>query len=167
MQSVRDEGRSLVDSWAGVETYTKVDREKYYFQGFGTVKQAFNSGYNTGSSLEDAFSNLGVDDSSTYDPTSVYNASGSEWSTDVMSGIDDTETGENTSAIASNTSKSADSLKWLRELAEQEHIDKYTTAEVVVNFTSNANVTSTQDADSVFSEFSAKLQEAMMKSRAG
>ena len=167
LQSVRDEGRSLVDSWAGVETYTKVDREKYYFQGFGTVKQAFNSGYNTGSSLEDAFSNLGVDDSSTYDPTSVYNASGSEWSTDVMSGIDDTETGENTSAIASNTSKSADSLKWLRELAEQEHIDKYTTAEVVVNFTSNANVTSTQDADSVFSEFSAKLQEAMMKSRAG
>lgn len=131
-----------------------------------SYSSAWDKGYSTGSNLSDAFSNIGLADTS-YDATSVYNTSGSEWNTDAISGIDDTETGENTSAIASNTSKSADSLKWLRELAEQEHIDKYTTAEVVVNFTSNANVTSTQDADSVFSEFSEKLQEAMMKTRAG
>lgn len=124
-----------------------------------------SKGYDAGSSLADAFSNIGTE--TTYDPMSVYNTSGSEWDTNSIADIDDTDTGENTAAIASNTSKSADSLKWLRELAEQEHIDKYTTAEVVVNFTSNANVTSTQDADSVFGEFSAKLQEAMMKSRAG
>lgn len=163
--------RDNVTQWAADKFGT--DQNKEYFEKWSSedfhlnrksYSGSWSNGYSAGASLSDAFSNLGTDDS-TYDPSSVYNAG--TWNADTISGIDDTETGENTSAIASNTSKSADSLKWLRELAEQEHIDKYTTAEVVVNFTSNANVTSTQDADSVFSEFSAKLQEAMMKSRAG
>ncbi|MDO4459471.1 MAG: hypothetical protein Q4C42_05230 [Clostridia bacterium] len=86
------------------------------------------------------------------------------------SGIEGTSVGDisdNTASIASNTAQISNDTKWLRELAEQDHIDKYTTAEIVVNFTSNANVTSTTDADSVFNEFSQKLQEAMEKSRAG
>lgn len=166
IKSISESGRRYVDSLAGASTYTKVDREQYYFQGFGTIGESYNKGYEVGSSLQNAFT-ASTTTETTYDPMSVYNTSGSEWDTNSIADIDDTDTGENTSAIASNTSKSADSLKWLRELAEQEHIDKYTTAEVVVNFTSNANVTSTQDADSVFGEFSAKLQEAMMKSRAG
>lgn len=166
MQGWKDNVASWAENkWGSVdEKIAKWNAQDYHLEGKNII-DAYYSGYDKGSSLQNAFTATAAD--STYDPMSVYNTSGSEWDTNSIADIDDTDTGENTAAIASNTSKSADSLKWLRELAEQEHIDKYTTAEVVVNFTSNANVTSTQDADSVFGEFSAKLQEAMMKSRAG
>ena len=142
---------------------SRISADDYEIAGMN-VKNAWDTGYSAGSSFQDALTKFDTD--TDYDPSSVYTKADIDWSqldsTDTSSDLTD-----NTSAIASNTAKSSDSLKWLRELAEQEHIDKYTTAEVVVNFTSNANVTSTQDADSVFGEFSEKLQEAMAKSRSG
>lgn len=142
---------------------SRISADDYEIAGMD-VKNAWDTGYSAGSSFQDALTKFGTD--TDYDAGSVYTKADIDWSqldsTDTSSDLTD-----NTSAIASNTAKSSDSLKWLRELAEQEHIDKYTTAEVVVNFTSNANVTSTQDADSVFGEFSEKLQEAMAKSRSG
>lgn len=164
IQDFRDQtNKEVADIFGTEEVVAKWNIEDYKLQGKDLLG-SWDKGYSAGSSLQDALTKFDTD--TDYDPSSVYTKADIDWSqldsTDTSSDLTD-----NTSAIASNTAKSSDSLKWLRELAEQEHIDKYTTAEVVVNFTSNANVTSTQDADSVFGEFSEKLQEAMAKSRAG
>lgn len=164
IQDFRDQtNKEVADIFGTEEVVAKWNIEDYKLQGKDLLG-SWGKGYSAGSSLQDALTKFDTD--TDYDPSSVYTKADIDWSqldsTDTSSDLTD-----NTSAIASNTAKSSDSLKWLRELAEQEHIDKYTTAEVVVNFTSNANVTSTQDADSVFGEFSEKLQEAMAKSRAG
>lgn len=77
------------------------------------------------------------------------------------------QTAENTAAMANNMEMSDENLKFLREMAEQQAINKFTTAEIRVEMTNNNQINSEQDIDGFINTFALKVQEAMVSSAEG
>ena len=78
------------------------------------------------------------------------------------------QTAANTADTADSAGKIADSvviskenLKYLRDIAETEAINRFTTAEIVVNQNNNNNISSDMDIDGMVDHLSAGLLEAM------
>jgi tape measure domain-containing protein len=78
------------------------------------------------------------------------------------------QTVANTGKAADAASKAADSvdisnenLKYLRDIAEQEAVNRFTTAEITVNQTNNNNVSGTTDIDGMVSNLTAGVNEAL------
>ncbi|MEH7392393.1 tape measure protein [Bacillus sp. JJ1474] len=114
---------------------------------------AWDAGYNWGSNLFSGDKN---------NPTSTMK--------DALSGLEGiksavNETGKET---AGNTKKMADSmemaeedLKYLRDLAERDVINRFTTAEVKVDMTNHNTVNSDLDLDGIIDQFGEKLEETL------
>lgn len=80
---------------------------------------------------------------------------------------DESATASNTGSISDSLEKTDDYLELLTDIAEREAINRFTTAEVKVDFTTNANISSDMDIDGVMNIFEEKLQEAMDSSAEG
>lgn len=80
---------------------------------------------------------------------------------------DESATASNTGSISDSLEKTDEYLELLTDLAEREAINRFTTAEVKVDFTTNANISSDMDIDGVMNVFEEKLQEAMDASAEG
>ena len=81
---------------------------------------------------------------------------------------------DNVAAIATNTANTVDALKlsnedikMLRNIAERQAINRYTTAEIKVEMTNNNNISSEMDLDGVMNLFEAKITEALVTSAEG
>lgn len=82
--------------------------------------------------------------------------------------------GRDTGKTAGNTAKMADSLsgteeeiKYLRDLAEREVINRFTTAEIKVDVQNNNTINRELDIDGVMSRFTEKLHESMVVAAEG
>ena len=78
------------------------------------------------------------------------------------------QTAANTGRAADAAGRAADSvstteenLKYLRDIAEQEAVNRFTTAEITVNQTNNNNVSGTTDIDGMVSSLTAGVNEAL------
>lgn len=58
-------------------------------------------------------------------------------------------------------SVSDEQLKYLRDIAEQDVINRFTTAEIAVTMTNNNNVSSSMDLDGMISSLTDGVREAM------
>lgn len=83
-------------------------------------------------------------------------------------GKDPNEVGKNTGKTADNTGKMAnklddteEELKYLRELAKQEHINQFTTAEIKVEMNNNNTIENETDIDKVIKKLTEKIEEKM------
>lgn len=75
---------------------------------------------------------------------------------------------QNTEDIASNTGGISDSLniskedlKYMRDVAEREAINRYTTAQIAVDFKNTSTINSNMDIDGVMNKFTEVLREAV------
>ncbi|WP_317853946.1 tape measure protein [Chakrabartyella piscis] len=73
----------------------------------------------------------------------------------------------NTGDIADSVAVTGEDMKYLRDLAEQDTVNRYTTAEIQVHMTNNNSVTSTMDLDGMVDYLAEGVNEAMAKSAEG
>ena len=73
-----------------------------------------------------------------------------------------------TGSIAANTGKSSEELAYLRDIAEKEAINRFTTAEIKVDMTGmNNRIDSSVDLDGIISYFTEELTEAALTAMEG
>lgn len=130
----------------------------------GWASDAFNAGAAWGDGIADKVSNFSLSD--VFGQTDIPNVG------DYTSGFDDaianSGVGDSIGNIDDNTGKIKDSLdvteedlKYLRDIAEQESINRFTTAEVTINQTNNNNVSSDTDLDGFITALDDAMGEAI------
>ena len=128
----------------------------------GWASDAFNAGAAWGDgvadkvsnfSLSDVFGKVDMPDSSAFDINDAIANSGVG---DGIGNIDD-----NTGKIKDSLDITEDELKYLRDIAEQEAINRFTTAEVTINQTNNNNVSSDTDLDGFITALDDAMGEAI------
>lgn len=77
------------------------------------------------------------------------------------------DTAGNTASMKESMDASEEELKYLREIAEQEIINRFTTAEIKLEMTNNNNINSDMDLDGVVTYLEEKLYETMVVAAEG
>lgn len=160
---------AVISENGGSEILKTVDMSDYQFNRFN-YGDAWNSGYNFGQGIDDKISNFSLSD--IFGKTDIPNPD------DYISGFSDaianSGAGGNLDNIADDTSAIKDSvditdedLKYLRDIAEQEAINRFTTAEIKLDMTNNNNVSSNADLDGIVDGMTTKVLEALEIVREG
>ena len=130
-----------------------VDTKAAFMEGFNTldafqdgwVQDAFNSGYSVGEGIADKVGGY-------FDNAFNYGDMGS----DISSIADDT------GSIADSVSATEEEIKYLREIAERDVINLYTTAEIKVDMSGMSNsITNGMDIDGVIDHLASGVYSAM------
>ena len=126
-----------------------------------SYSDAYNTGYEWGEGAESSISNLfggGIDTSS------LFNGSGYD-AGQIPSNI--ANTAGNTGAMADSMEITSEDLKYLRDIAEKEVVNRFTTAEIKIEMTNNNNVSSDMDLDGIVDYLANGVNEAMEKAAEG
>lgn len=134
----------------------------------GWASDAFNAGAAWGDGVADKVSNMFSGSDGGVDASNMFNGGG-------YSGYDAGQVPANIADTAANTGKAADSLditsedlKYLRDIAEQDAINRFTTAEIKVDMGGiTNNVSSDMDLDGMVDYLANSLTDAMEKAAEG
>ena len=77
------------------------------------------------------------------------------------------DTAGNTGSIKDSLDITSEDLKYLRDIAETEVVNRFTTAEIKVEMTNNNNVSSDMDLDGMVDYLATGVNEAMEKAAEG
>lgn len=168
VQGWRDSLGGWVDSTfgQGEEIMAKINAEDYHLDRF-EYSGAWDAGYSFGEGIDESIANF--DPSSLFD-TNVPSASDyadlSNYGSDlgglggIGSGVDDIA--GNTGAIADSMDITEEDLKYLRDIAEQEAVNRFTTAEISVDMSGmQNNISNGMDLDGVISGLTEGVNEAI------
>ena len=118
---------------------------------------AWDAGYSFGEGIDESISS--------FDPASLFDTNvpgADEYGTGLAgigSGVDDIA--GNTGSIADSMAITEEEMKYLRDIAEQEAINRFTTAEITINQTNNNNVNKDVDLDGFVSGLTDAVNEAV------
>lgn len=158
----RDSLSGWVDSTfgKGTEVMAKVNASDYHLDRF-EYSGAWDAGYSFGEGIEDTISN--------FDPSSLFNtnipsasdyADLSNYTGSIGDGVGDIA--DNTGSIKDSLDITEEELKYMRDIAEQEAINRFTTAEITIDQSGMQNtIKSGMDLDGVFSALEDGLNEAI------
>lgn len=157
----RDSLGGWVDSTfgKGTEVMAKVNASDYHLDRF-EYSGAWDAGYSFGEGIEDTISN--------FDPSSLFNtnipsasdyADLSNYTGSIGDGVGDIA--DNTGSIKDSLDITEEELKYMRDIAEQEAINRFTTAEITIEQTNNNNVSGSMDLDGVVSGLTDAVNEAV------
>lgn len=151
------QGRVLV--WGKNEESITISRDAPTIDSRISYDDAWDAGYSLGKGLEDKISGV----FSLLDLDSVFAGIGADSLSDTLTNISDNTSNisGDTAAISDGVNVSNENLKYLRDLAEQEAVNRFTTAEIKVDMTNNNNIASGVDLDGIISSLSGGLLEAM------
>lgn len=132
----------------------------------GWVSDAFNAGASWGDGIAEKISNF--DPSSLFGTTNIPSAddyAGALTAGEIGSGIDDIS--GNTGAMADAMDITGEELKYLRDIAEQEVVNRFTTAEINIEQTNNNTISGKMDLDGIVSGLTDAMYEAVEISAEG
>ena len=152
----KQEYQSVGDAFSkGFNTYDA------FADGWGS--QAYNAGYAVGEGIEDKVSNFSLSDlfggNSALDDMINYEPTYGGGVGSITDGVNDIA--GNTGSIADSLDVTQEELKYLRDIAEQEAINRYTTAEITIQQTNNNNVNSGMDLDGIVDGLVDGINEAI------
>lgn len=168
VQGWRDSLGGWVDSTfgQGEEIMAKLNAEDLHLDRF-EYSSAWDAGYSFGEGIDESISNF--DPSSLFDtnvPGAGDYADLSNYGSDlgglggIGSGVDDIA--GNTGAIADSMDITEEDLKYLRDIAEQEAVNRFTTAEISVDMSGmQNNISNGMDLDGVISGLTEGVNEAI------
>lgn len=160
--------RNNLNSWVdetfgkGEEVMEKFDASQYHLGRF-EYGEAWDAGYSVGEGIEDSISNF--DPSSLFDsnipnPDDYANAmNGALDGGSLGAGVGDTA--NNTKGIKDSLDITEQDLKYLRDIAEQEAINRFTTAEIKIEMNNNNTINSEMDLDGIVDHLKTKVEEEM------
>ena len=132
-----------------------------YYQNRIAYTDAWNTGYSFGEGLQDRISqyfSVDMPDFSTYADLSNYAAE----STNAINEIADS-----TGAIRDSVSITAEELRYMRDIAEREAINRFTTAEIHIQQNNENHISSDMDVDGIMNEWARRFTEDIDISREG
>ncbi len=164
VQGWRDSLGGWVDETFGKgdEIMAKMNADDMKLGGF-EYGEAWDAGYSFGEGIDQSIAN--------FDPSSLFdtNVPGADDYANlgnygsgiggIGSGVDDIA--GNTGAIADSMDITEEDLKYLRDIAEQEAINRFTTAEITIEQTNNNNISSGMDLDGVVIGLTDAVNEAV------
>lgn len=160
---------AVISENGGSEILKTVEMSDYQFNRFD-YGNAWNSGYNFGEKIDDKISNFSLAD--IFGKVDIPNPD--DYTSSISDAIANSGAGGNLDSIADDTSAIKDSvditdedLKYLRDIAEQEAINRFTTAEIKLDMTNNNNVSSDADLDGIVDGMTTKVLEALEAVREG
>lgn len=160
---------AVITENGGSEILKTVEMSDYQFNRFD-YGNAWNSGYNFGEKIDDKISNFSLAD--IFGKVDIPNPD--DYTSSFSDAIANSGAGGNLGSIADDTSAIKDSvditdedLKYLRDIAEQEAINRFTTAEIKLDMTTNNNVSSDADLDGIVDGMTTKVLEALEAVREG
>lgn len=160
--------RSNLNSWVdqtfgkGEEVMEKFDASQYHLGRF-EYGEAWDAGYNIGEGIESSISNF--DPSSLFDsnipnPDDYANAMNGALDDGAL-GADVGDTADNTKGIKDSLDITSEDLKYLRDIAEQEAINRFTTAEIKIEMNNTNQINNEMDLDGMVDHLATKLEEQM------
>lgn len=155
-------------SWGKNENAITLSREAPEIDYRMEYGDAWNAGKEFGKGIDRALE--------AFDPSKMSN--GSEDAADQIgnpgaytptSGTDDAlgKINDDTSAIKDSVSVSEEDLKYLREIAEKDAVNRFTTAEIKIDMTNHNTINSDNDIDGVISTLENKLYQSMIVAKEG
>lgn len=143
----------------GEEIMAKMDASSLHLERF-EYGAAWNAGYSFGEGIDESISN--------FDPASLFGTTDIPSADDYASALTAGEVGSGIDDIAGNTGAMADAmditgeeLKYLRDIAEQEAINRFTTAEVNIEQTNHNTIKNGMDLDGIMSGMTDMVNEAI------
>lgn len=155
-----------VTSWGKNDNAISLSREAPAINRID-YNDAWNAGYGLGESLENKVSGFfdfgdglgkGKDSQDAYKNVELQNASLTNAAN---------QTASNTADISDKLDATSDQLKYIREYAEKEAINRFTTSNININMTNNNNMSSEADVDGIMNSLKNKLQTQMNISAEG
>lgn len=164
----RDSLGGLVDETFGhgEEIMAKMDASSLHLERF-EYGDAVRAGYSFGKGIDEGISNF--DPASLFGTTDIPNLSNDNYMLDYTGTLNTGEIGSGVDDIAGNTGAMANAmditeedLKYLRDIAEQEAINRFTTAEIKIDMSGmNNHINNGMDLDGVMSGLTDAVNEAV------
>lgn len=156
-----------VESWGTNENYVEFNKEAPEFLSRTSATDAYNSGAEFGANLHNNINGwfdekLGGFKDIFVDKGGIAITGTPATEEELLKGINN-----NTGDISKKMDLTADDLKYLRQLAEQEAINKFTTAEIKVDMVNQNNISKDTDMDAVVAHFKTVLEEELAVVAAG
>lgn len=163
--------REMLGGWVedtfgkGEEIMEKMDASSMHLERF-EYNAAMEAGFAFGDGIDECFAE--------FDLSALFGTTGIPSGQDFVGGYSGVETAERVDAIAGNTDAIADSmnisaeeLKYLHDIAEQEAINRFTTAEITIEQTNHNNIKNGMDLDGILSNMTDMVNEAVYISTEG
>lgn len=145
--------KASIQNWLGDKPSDYIEIPKMEMKDLGSAAMAgYNWGANKESDIKDMFS--GSDNAQNYDD--LLNAAEG-----ANQGAGDTA--QNTGAMKDALDIAEEDLKYMRDMAEVEAINRFTTAEIKVDMVNNNNVNNDMDLDGIVDHFGSKLEESLFE----
>ena len=84
-----------------------------------------------------------------------------------MTAANTDDTAKNTAKTAGTLSMTGEDLKYLRDMAERDYVNKFTTAEIKVNMTNHNKINKDMDLDGLSAKLCKKIEEDLYASAEG
>ena len=133
-----------IDSWIGTKGTKDISFDKYKAE-YKDIGEYYNKGYDKGEGWADSLLGRYPNSLDNYVTPDVGGGSGVD--PDLMDAINKMK--DDTGNIDENTKITAEDLKYLRDLAEQRVINRFTTAEIKITNHMNNNINSDRDLDGI------------------